>query len=353
MDLELARPDIDEPLLRYSLSSFRELIFASLEAVDARFVVEVGSEAGSFTEHLVRWVTERDGRLISIDPAPGPLVVQLAQENPGLDLQRASSLDALPRLEVGDAFLLDGDHNYYTVRNELDLIAKGASERGRPPLILVQDVGWPTGRRDMYYNVEKLPAENVRPYTFAGVVPWSPQPVTRGGFRGEADYAVAQAEGGPSNGVLTAVEDFLDREPGFTAITVSCFFGLLLVYPSDAPWADALAAVGSKYDDDPLLARLEANRIRLYLHVLELNDVLVDERHDTSLRITNLTKTIDDVRSLSALANQRVRQLEEDNARLRAELEVAEVARLALPPPPAPPSTVRSALSRVRRALGA
>ena len=58
------------------------------------------------------------------------------------------SLDELPRLEKMDAVIIDGDHNWYSVYNELKLLARQVEKGGPFPLSFVHDVGWPYGRRD-------------------------------------------------------------------------------------------------------------------------------------------------------------------------------------------------------------
>jgi hypothetical protein len=72
----------------------------------------------------------------------------------------------------------------------------------------------------------------------------------------------AAREGGPRNGVLTAVEDFVARDDGLRLAVVPAFFGLGVVWHSDVPWAGAVADVLEPWDRNPLLERLEANRVR-------------------------------------------------------------------------------------------
>ncbi len=47
----------------------------------------------------------------------------LAKERPELDLVLETSHEALGHIELADAVVIDGDHNYYTVHEELRLIA--------------------------------------------------------------------------------------------------------------------------------------------------------------------------------------------------------------------------------------
>ena len=108
--------------------------------------------------------------------------------------------------------LLDGDHNWFTVHRELELIAGRADADGAPlPLVIAHDVGWPYGRRDMYYDPESIPLEHRHDCARAAVLPGRSalgEPGINGGLWN------ATAEGGARNGVLTAVEDFLAARSG-------------------------------------------------------------------------------------------------------------------------------------------
>jgi hypothetical protein len=264
---------VSPPLLLHSLAEFRELIFDCLEVVGARELVEVGAEDGTFTVELLRWARGHSATVHAVEPFPRPAITELVEAWPELDLVEDRSPGALEKLDPADVYLLDGDHNYVTVRAELDAIFGGAGDRS--PLVLLHDVDWPSGRRDMYYDPESLPPEAVHPHTYErGVVPGR-EGVVEGGFRGAGQFAWARHEGGPGNGVRTAVEDFLAAsEQELTFVTVPCVFGLGVVYPALAPWAMPLGEVLAPYADNPLLARLEENRLALYLAVLELQDVL-------------------------------------------------------------------------------
>ena len=100
--------------------------------------------------------------------------------------------------------LLDGDHNWYTMINELREI-----ERINPgwPLVLMHDVGWPYGRRDMYYLPERSQPSIATPTEKEVCGRFTPR------SRGPSNSPIlrAEREGGPRNGVLTAVEEFLSE----------------------------------------------------------------------------------------------------------------------------------------------
>ncbi len=262
------------PLLLHSMAEFRELIFACCDVVGPRSLVEVGAEDGTFTVELLRWARGHGAAVHAVEPLPNPAITELAERWPELHLVEQRSPGALEKLEPADVYLIDGDHNYVTVRAELGAIFGG--EADRPCLVFLHDVGWPSGRRDMYYDPQSLPPEAVHPHTYEkGVVPGS-DGVVEGGFRGAGHFAWAEHEGGPANGVRTAVEDFLEAHgQELLFVTVPCVFGLGVVYPVSAPWARSLEEVLAPYADNPLLARLEDNRLTLYLAVLQFQDHLM------------------------------------------------------------------------------
>ena len=61
--------------------------------------------------------------------------------------------------------------------------------------------------------------------------------------------------------MLTAVEDFVGQREGLRLAVVPAFFGLAVVWHADAPWASAVADLVEPWDCNPLVARLEGNRV--------------------------------------------------------------------------------------------
>jgi hypothetical protein len=128
-----------------------------LDAADARTIVEIGVDRGETTELLLGRAERLDGAAVhAIDPSPADDfdAHALQRSHPRtLRLHRARSHEALPGIGPVDAVLVDGDHNWFTVTGELRLLAATAAECSAPlPLIIAHDVGWPYGRRDMYYD---------------------------------------------------------------------------------------------------------------------------------------------------------------------------------------------------------
>jgi hypothetical protein len=257
-----------------SLLNVREPILAALELSGSRSVLEIGAHAGDLTRALLEWAGPHGARVATIDPSPAGDLVALAAEHPELELHRRTSLEALAEVEPADAVIIDGDHNYFTVSRELRLIAERAGDGGLPLLIL-HDVGWPHARRDSYYEPERIPESERQPMAErGGLMPGDPG-LVEGGL---PLPWVAVAEGGPGNGVLTALDDFLAERDSLRLTVLPPFFGLGFVWPAAAPWSDRLAELLEPMASNPIVDRLEQNRVhhiafghQLYSQILALH----------------------------------------------------------------------------------
>jgi hypothetical protein len=249
----------------HSLGNLAEIWIPVLDAAAPRAMIEVGAYAGDVTRLLLGWMEGSDTRLWSIDPDPQPALVRLAAEHPELDLVRQTSLEALPALPTAEAVIIDGDHNYYTVSEELRLIAERA-RGGTLPLLICHDVGWPHARRDSYYDPATIPPEHRQETVEGGYVFPGDEGLREGGL---IYRWPAVREGGPRNGVLTAIEDFLEGRDGLDFALVPAFFGLGVIWSRGAPYASQVEAILAPWDRNPLVERMEANRV-LHLSAWQL-----------------------------------------------------------------------------------
>jgi len=337
------RPRRDDAPLLYSLAEFAEIIFACFEAAEVSTIVEIGAEAGLFTDSLVTWVRDHRGHLTSIDPAPSTAARRFVDSCPQATLEVGLSVDVLPRLAPAHAYLIDGDHNYHTVRAELEAISSKHERAQPPPLVFAQDLSWPSGWRDQYYNPDGIPDHARHPYAFGGVLPWSDD-VGVGGFRGAGHFAFACHEGGPVNGVATAIDDFLADHEEYTSLVIPAIFGLAILFPADASWADDLVRRLGAFDDHPLLRRLEANRLWLYLRVIELEDCLATQGRAAAARADKAVDLADRWRRELEISGQEVIAARAERDRLAAELAFAKAQ-----PIESSASIARSWRDRLRR----
>lgn len=265
-------------LLIHSMSELSELILGVLEITGACEIVEIGAEYGGMSSMLADHAGERDGHLVSVDPAPKAEFIRWVADRPDVRHLPLASLAAFAELANVDAWVIDGDHNWFTVYHELQGVNALCRRDGKPLLAFLHDVAWPAGRRDMYYAPERIPAEYRHAYCFeGGATPGNSMLNPDTGFRGMGSFALALHEGGPRNGVLTAVEDFLaeqhaiGRDLGFAEIPA--VFGLGVLFDLDQDWSGKVAEFLVPFHDNKLLKSLEENRLRNYLRVIEMQDM--------------------------------------------------------------------------------
>ncbi len=265
-------PSGPEPMLLYSLNFYAELIEELARLVPNPDIVEVGSEAGATSPVLADLAAANGGRLYVVEPYPSPVLRDLSARRDNVEVIEGLSPQALQAIPQAGLYLLDGDHNYGVVTGELDVIFSRPA--AVDSLVLMHDVGWPCGRRDTYYAPDLLPADQVHPHTFDRGVTLEGLAGAGEGFRSEGQYALALHEGGARNGVLTAAEDFMATRPDIQLLTSPLVFGIGLMGSGESPTWKAAAEAFRPYAENPTLARMERNRVQLFLEFLRLRDEL-------------------------------------------------------------------------------
>lgn len=203
-----------------------------LTRAEPRVIVEIGAEIGRNTGNLIGFCQAHGAVLHVIDPKPRfDVEGWLSEHGDRLVIHQAKSLEALPAVEPADAVLIDGDHNWYTVYNELSLIRELADRHGhRFPIVLLHDIDWPYGRRDLYYNPDDIPESGRQRFERAGIQ-LDCNPLNKShGLNPHLHNAVT--EGGPRNGVATAIDDFLaPRKDQMRYVKIPGFHGLGILAP--------------------------------------------------------------------------------------------------------------------------
>jgi cephalosporin hydroxylase len=205
-----------------------DVIAPFIDAVRARRVIEIGALRGETTVRML----ERLGagcELHVIDPLPQFDPAEHEAAFPGRYIfHLGTSHDVLPTLPPADVALVDGDHNWFTVYHELRMLAATARDAGEPlPLLVLHDVAWPYGRRDLYYEPSRIPAEFRQPHRRAGMRR-DRSGLVPGGMNNTLDNA--EHEGGPRNGVMTALDDFVAEHDGpLRRLVLPIYYGLAVV----------------------------------------------------------------------------------------------------------------------------
>ena len=148
---------------------WQDVVAPVIEAAGARRIVEIGALRGENTELMLQRLGP-DVELHVVDPLPAFDPSEHEERFEGQYVfHQDLSVNVLPHLPPMDVALIDGDHNWYTVNTELTMLAGVAREAGAPlPVMVLHDVGWPYGRRDLYYDPTNIPDEHRQPWDRGG-----------------------------------------------------------------------------------------------------------------------------------------------------------------------------------------
>lgn len=211
---------------------WKTIIEPVVEILQPETIVEIGSATGANTRNILEFCQQNNAKLHVVDPSP-KYDISVWQKRYGdyLVFHKDLSLNVLPTIDEFDVVLIDGDHNWYTVFNELKLIEKRSKELSLPfPLVMLHDIGWPYGRRDLYYDPQTIPEAYRKPYERKGMHPESMELLEAGGVNWRLNNALYENE--PRSGVLTAVEDFMaDTEQQLELLKVPGLRGLGILIP--------------------------------------------------------------------------------------------------------------------------
>lgn len=265
-----------------SMVPFASIIFPVLELIKPKRICEIGSAAGDHSRLLHQFLKRYSGQLMMIDPAPrGPFAEWVDQCEGAVTHIPECSLSGIPKVGSADVWFIDGDHNWYTVYNELLLIDRATQDGHHPALIFLHDVGWPCGRRDMYYDPRQIPAEFTHPFSLPDVgIVMENLPSMKGLLVGP-NWALK--EGGPRNGVMTAVEDFIQvATQKYHLINIPILLGLGVLVSANHPYAEHIVKHFAPYHNNSLLAILEQDRITQYMSVVAMSHLRA-EKSDESI----------------------------------------------------------------------
>ncbi len=266
-----ATKTVSAPLLLSSLDSFWSLLKPLLDNLRPDSLCEIGIGDGAFCVRLIEYCAQINAQYTGIDPTVSDGFVS-AHQSPCAAFVRTPSLEALPGVDRQAVYIVDGDHNYYTVQSELRLITRPPD--GHAPLIILHDVCWPWARRDQYCAPDSIPEAYRHEHATNGGVQPGRSSLQEDGFKGaESDYhyAAATHEGGARNGVLTAVEDFINSpgNKGWKLIVIPAIFGMGILFRPDALPPQTVGHLASLETAltpfTALLELLETNRLKLFL----------------------------------------------------------------------------------------
>lgn len=308
------------------------IIEPAFQILQPKTIVEIGVDEGRQTSLILAYCREKSALLHAVDPKPSVDMEDWVAEHPAhLLFHRDISLNVLGAIDA-DAVLIDGDHNWYTVFHELQLLEKQATRTGRFPAVFLHDTGWPYARRDLYYAPERIPDAYRKSYAQKGMLPDQAALSEHGGLNPSHKHAVEENQ--LQNGVLTAVESFLEQSsldlrfvhvPGLHGLGIITPLSLLEEHPGWSAFMNSLQTGGALRTH---MDAMEADRLRVIidaLHTEESKQLMKEqarfqrqqyekeaERHAVSqTRIRALTAEIQHIKqSRSWRWTQPVRRLE-------------------------------------------
>jgi hypothetical protein len=269
-----------------------------VESIGGTRILEIGAEYGVSTQALLNFVRDVDGHLHCIDPVPGFDVAEFVAQHQGrLSFYEDTSLNAIPTIPEVDVAMVDGDHNWYTVYNELKLIeARHGHDPDKLPLIFVHDIGWPYSRRDLYYNPATIPEEFLQPWAQRGMGPRKKELLPEGGLN--ADLCNAVMEGGERNGVLTGVDDYIkESNLELEFLNLPLYFGLGIIISKARIRANpALAAEVANLRELLKGEKLISIAERLRMNLLVILQKLQLELSNSQARVQELERELSQLR---------------------------------------------------------
>lgn len=244
-----------------------------------RNIVEVGSKGGDHTYKMIEYCSKTGGFLHSIDPGPEYDYKEFESKYHEFFKQYTDlSLNVLYKLNDIDAVLIDGDHNWYTVFNELKLIDESYEEF---PIVFFHDISWPYGRRDLYYNPDEIPEDYRKPYLKKGILP-NKSELDDNGINSHLFNAAIELN--DKNGVLTAIEDFIDqtnRKLDLYKFDILNGFGILIPVEKNLKLKDS-GILDDAYLN--LLSKGEQERINYQIESNKFKN-LVNEKHSENVKL--------------------------------------------------------------------
>lgn len=212
---------------------WNQIIGPLLDILLPKEILEIGSGTGRTAEKLAQYSRTAGAKLTIIDYFPRFEIAAFRRTwSDVLTFHALQSIVALPQCTAPDFVVIDGDHNWFTVFHELKAIEALAHTSGNFPVVLLHHTAWPYARRDAYTLPGMVPEEFRQQYSEGGLMPGAECLMPNEGFNERIFHAVKS--GGPRNGVLTAIEDFLAQTTQKLLVTkVDGFHGLMIIAPQD------------------------------------------------------------------------------------------------------------------------
>ena len=177
--------------------------FSVIPILLKNFKVKKAIISGLEDNNLINEILNYDAEFTAIDSE---------KTHPNIKTINGNSLDMLKFQKNYDAIFINDDPNWYTIYNELNIIKKTNDEF---PIVFICNNRFPHKRRDTYKNPELIPPEFRQKYVNTLPIFYDDNEIIieDGNFH-------ACDENTSKNGVLTAIEDFLNENPNISQVDI-------------------------------------------------------------------------------------------------------------------------------------
>ena len=216
-------------------------------------IVISGSYDKNIFHQVFTYCDKNDVSFIAID----------SNENINENVIRDYPLNVLPNLNDYGAIFLNDDPNWYTVYNELKFIKKTNEEF---PLVFICHNIFPHKRRDSYTNPNSIPKEFLNDFA---------KELNYHNILIQDDFFHAIEENTSKNGVLTAIEDFIEENSSIGIMNLKFLNGMTILYPKNNISKIRIGHIfeeikGYELEYDDLLDNIVENQI-LIKHITRFN----------------------------------------------------------------------------------
>ncbi|WBF44020.1 HAD family hydrolase [Serratia rubidaea] len=304
----------------HKLVNYKDLFEIIFDNIKFDSVCEIGIETGEFSSILEDYI--KDGVIKEYHGVDVCITKKIGFNS---HYHEMTSLEYLTSEEhLGhDLYLVDGDHNYYTVTAELENIFSAASGK---KICILHDTNWPCGRRDFYYNPAQIPAEATNPLSWDKKLVRSSSEMQELGFYGNGSFAISEVENTPKNGVMTAIEDFISSNGKFKTISFPQFLGVTILFNEDllspeevAVFSDISALIKHDFIANSL-HQLEYNRLDIYTKLLSAYQAHENSDKIKDQEILKLAEELDTLGQQLQRTESELEKRMDDNNKVQEEM---------------------------------
>jgi glycosyltransferase involved in cell wall biosynthesis len=225
--------------------SWNILIRPVIEEINANYIVEVGSDTTINTGNILEYCKDNNARMTAVAPYPSSYMADHKKYGNKFEYYLETGLNRLPLLKDYDAIIIEGEHDYSTLYNEL----KTVELNKKFPIIFFFQVGLYTEGYCGKENHDKTELdENDREEELEGML-------------------------------LNSVKDFIEEsKQEFTFKLISCY-DLGIMYPID----DKLDEIVSKFID----------KLNIYINLENEKEGLTEDIEKYQMEIMDLENKMD------------------------------------------------------------